>query len=211
MLQGRALQFPFKTLHLQQQSLPAGNTEVCVSLVLALSRLAGLFITFVGPQTYIDAKGATQNTSNLQTRLHKSFLNPSATITGVPVEAADEALLSWQVQIGPKNYPEASPCSNLAESFSLLRAAVGTSDESIRTSSIHEAGYRGNPFVIGVPLQVVVGMPFSSVKYSLRRPSNCTCYAARWHGSAGWQNHGTYGHRNHHRTERIWNSGPRLK
>ena len=163
MLQGRALQFAIKTLHLQQQALPAANTEVQVSLVRALSRLAGLFVTFVGPQTYVDGNGALQNTSNLQTHLHKSFLNPSATITGVPANAADEALLSWQVQIGPKNYPEASPSSNLAETFSLLRQAVGVYDESIRTTSIHEAGYRMNQFVIGVPMQIVVGQPFSSV------------------------------------------------
>ena len=163
MLQGRALQFAIKTLHLQQQALPAANTEVQVSLVRALSRLAGLFVTFVGPPTYLDGNGATQNTSTLQTHLHKSFLNPSATITGVPANAADEALLSWQVQIGPKNYPEASPSSNLAETFSLLRQAVGVYDESLRTTSIHEAGYRGTQFVIGVPMQIVVGQPFSSV------------------------------------------------
>ena len=163
MLQGRALQFVIKTLHLQQQALPAANTEVQVSLVRALSRLAGLFVSFVGPATYLDGNGATQNTSTLQTHLHKSFLNPSATITGVPANAADEALLSWQVQIGPKNYPEASPSSNLAETFSLLRQAVGVYDESLRTTSIHEQGYRLNQFVIGVPMQIVVGQPFSSV------------------------------------------------
>jgi len=163
MLQGRALQFAIKTLHLQQQALPAANTEVQVSLVRALSRLAGLFVSFVGPATYLDGSGATQNTNTLQTHLHKSFLNPTSTITGVPANAADEALLSWQVQIGPKNYPEASPSSNLAETFSLLRQAVGVYDESIRTTSIHEGGYRLNQFVIGVPMQIVVGQPFSSV------------------------------------------------
>ena len=163
MLQGRALQFAIRTLHLQQQALPAANTEVQVSLVRALSRLAGLFVSFVGPATYVDGNGATQNTNTLQTHLHKSFLNPTATITGVPANAADEALLSWQVQIGPKNYPEASPSSNLAETFSLLRQAVGVYDESIRTTSIHEGGYRLNQFVIGVPMQIVVGQPFSSV------------------------------------------------
>ena len=36
-------------------------------------------------------------------------------------------------------------------------------DESLRTTSINEAGYRSNQFVIGVPMQVVVGQPFSSV------------------------------------------------
>ena len=132
-------------------------------MVRALSRLAGLFVTFAGPASYIDENGATQNTPVTQKHLHKSFLNPSATITGVPANAADEALLSWQVQIGPKNYPEASPSSNLAETFSLLRQSVGIYDESIRTTSITDAGYRGDQFVIGVPMQIVVGQPFSSV------------------------------------------------
>jgi hypothetical protein len=98
-----------------------------------------------------------------QRHLHKSFLNPTAFITGVPVGTADEALISWQVQIGPKNYPEASPSSNLAETFSLLRQATGIYDESLRTTSITEAGYRLQQFVIGVPLQTIVGQPFSSV------------------------------------------------
>ena len=163
LLQGRALTFPIKTLHLQQQSLPANNSEVQVSLVRALSRLAGCFITFSGPATYVDASGVTQNTPATQKHIHKSFLNPSATITGVPSNAANEATLAWQVQVGPKNYPEASPSSNLAETFSLLRQAIGTYDESIRTTSITDAGYRGEQFVIGVPMQIVVGQPFSSV------------------------------------------------
>lgn len=90
-------------------------------------------------------------------------MNPSATITGVPANAASESLLSWQVQIGPKSYPEASPSSNLAETFSLLRQAAGTSDESIRITSTTDSGYRGDQFVIGVPMQIVVGQPFSSV------------------------------------------------
>jgi hypothetical protein len=62
LLQGRALQFHYRTLHLQQQALPAGNTEVQVSMVRALSRLAGLFVSFVGPPTYSDDLGNQQDT-----------------------------------------------------------------------------------------------------------------------------------------------------
>ena len=40
---------------------------------------------------------------------------------------------------------------------------MGVYDESIRTTSIHEAGYRGTQFVIGGPMQIVVGQPFNSV------------------------------------------------
>ena len=40
---------------------------------------------------------------------------------------------------------------------------MGVYDESIRTTSINEEGYRSNQFVVGVPMQVVVGQPFSSV------------------------------------------------
>ena len=162
LLQGRALQFYYKTIHLQQQALPAGNTEAQVSMVRALSRLAGIFVSFAGPQTYTAADGAVQNTPANQRHLHKSFLNPTAFITGNPVGSADEALLNWQVQVGSKNYPEASPASNLAETFSLLRQAIGTIDESLRTTSITEAGYRQNQFVIGVPLQVI-RQAFSSI------------------------------------------------
>ena len=163
MLQGRALQFHTKTLHLQQQALPARNTEIQVSLVRALSRSSGLFISFVGPPVYTNAQGKQVANKAKRTHLHKSFLNHSATITGVPANAAQESLISLQAQIGPKDYPEASPCSNLAESFSLLRQAAGVYDESIRTTSINEDGYRNLQFVIEVPMQIVVGQPFSSV------------------------------------------------
>ena len=44
----------------------------------------------------------------------------------------------------------------------MLRQAVGVYDESIRTTSINEDGYRNTAFVI-VPMQIVVGQPFSSV------------------------------------------------
>ena len=40
---------------------------------------------------------------------------------------------------------------------------MGVYDESIRITSINEDGYRSNQFVIGVPMQIVVGQPFSSV------------------------------------------------
>ena len=90
---------------MQEQALPASNTEVSVSMVRALSRLAGLFVTFIGPQTYVDEAGATQNTPATLKHLHKTFLNPSAAITGVPVNAADEATMTWSLQIGPKTYP----------------------------------------------------------------------------------------------------------
>ena len=75
---------------------------------------------------------------------------------------ADESLLQWQVSIGPKSYPESSPSSNLAETFSLLRQTLGIYDDSIRTTSITDGWYRLNQFVIGVPLQIVHA-PFSSI------------------------------------------------
>ena len=163
LLQGRKLPLNIRTILVQQAALPASNTEVSVSLVRALSRLAGLFVTFIGPQTYVDANGATQQTPATLKHLHKSFLNPSATITGVPANAADEATMSWTLQIGPKTYPEGQPCSNLAETFSLLKQTIGTYDESLRTISIHDANYRNDQFVVGVPLQTVVNQAFSSV------------------------------------------------
>jgi len=162
LLQGRSLSLNLKTIMLQTGAIPPGSAEHQMSLVRALSRLAGVFVSFAGPQTYLDANGATQQASATQKHLHKSFLNPTQYVTGVPVGAADESLLHWQVSIGPKSYPESSPSSNLAETFSLLRQALGIYDESIRTTSITDGNYRLNQFCIGVPLQIV-DAPFSSV------------------------------------------------
>jgi hypothetical protein len=163
LLSGRSISWSVRTLHLQQAALPNGSTEVQVSMVRALSRLAAIFVTFAGAPTYLDAAGNTLATPANLRHLHKSFLNPTAFINGNPIGTADESLLQWQLQIGPKNYPEASPASNLAETFSLLRQTMGTYDETLRTSSITEAGYRQNQFVIGVPLSVVPGASFSGL------------------------------------------------
>jgi hypothetical protein len=163
LLQGRALQFHYRTIHLQQQALPANNTEVQVSLVRALSRLAGLFVTFTGAQFYTDNDGNQALTPAINRHLHKSFLNPTSFISAIGGGTHDEAQISWQVQIGPKNYPEGSPASTLAETFSLLRQSLNILDQSVRTTSITEAGYRTQQFVIAAPLQVIPGAPFSSV------------------------------------------------
>ena len=42
-------------------------------MVRALSRLAGLFVTFIGPQTYVDEVGVTQTTPATLKHLHKTF------------------------------------------------------------------------------------------------------------------------------------------
>ena len=49
LMQGRAITIPIRTLYVQQAALPQGNTEAQISMVRALSRPAGFFITFVGP------------------------------------------------------------------------------------------------------------------------------------------------------------------
>ena len=48
LMQNRALTLRMNTYHSQIQSLPAGNTDMSISLVRAFSRLNALFITFQG-------------------------------------------------------------------------------------------------------------------------------------------------------------------
>ncbi len=63
MLQGRALQLHIKTLHLQQQALPASNSESQASLARALSRLAGLSSrSWVRPSTRTRKANRSQTT-----------------------------------------------------------------------------------------------------------------------------------------------------
>ena len=61
LLQSKKLPFNIRTLHCQEAALPSGNTEVSVSMVRALSRLADLFVTFVGPQTCRRKRGNTEH------------------------------------------------------------------------------------------------------------------------------------------------------
>ena len=81
----------------------------------------------------------------------------------MPSGAANENILEWSVQIGPKQWPESIPSSNIAETFSLLKQAIGPYDESIRSVAITDHTYRLNNFCIGVPLLVIVNQPFSSI------------------------------------------------
>ena len=78
------------------------------------------------------------------------------------VATHDEALLSWDVQLGSLKYPE-SPCSSIPETFSLLRQATAIYDQSVATLNISAQSYASNSFVIGVPLQTVPGAAFSGI------------------------------------------------
>ena len=78
------------------------------------------------------------------------------------VQTHDEALMSWDVQIGSLKFPE-SPATSIPETFSLLRQATAIHDESIRTLNITPQSYAAQSFVIGVPLQSVAGAAFSGL------------------------------------------------
>ena len=145
------------TYHTQLQSLPAGNSEMSISLVRAFSRLNALFITFQGSSDASTPPGNKHTTT--------SFLCPSAFIVGGVVNGVQthsEATLQHEVQLGSLKFPE-SPCTSLPESFSLLRQATSVYDESIRTLNISPQTYAGNSFVLGVPMQTVPGAAFSGL------------------------------------------------
>ncbi len=153
MMSNRALTLRLNTYHTQSQALPAGNSEMNVSLVRAFSRLNALFVSFAGSSA-ADTPAANKHQV-------VSFLNPSAFNVGGG-GTHDEALLSWDVQLGSLKFPE-SPATSIPETFSLLRQATAIHDESIRTLNITPQSYSTNGYVIGVPLQNGPGAPFSGL------------------------------------------------
>ena len=132
-------------------SVLRGATSIDVQAVRAFSRLNALFVTFL-----------QHSTSGNASHNGISFQNPSDVTNDTAGNGYEEDTLRWQVQLGSKLYPEA-PSTSMAESFSLLRQAVGVYDESVRTLNLTAQSYRTGRFVIGVPLQTVQGMPFSGL------------------------------------------------
>ena len=139
MLSGRALQLNLRTVMSQQSIIPVGATEHQATVVRALSRLCGVFVTFQG-----------RDPNNSPMRFH----NPSAVVGG-------ERTLEWSMQIGSKQWPEMSPCKSMAATMSLLKQAMGTYEQSVVCSCITPANYIADRYVIGVPTSTVPNMNFA--------------------------------------------------
>jgi hypothetical protein len=157
MMSNKALTLRLNTYHTQSQSLPAGNSDLSISLVRAFSRLNAIFISFQGSDAADTPPANKQHTV--------SFLNPSSFTVGGNVggvQTHDESLMSWDVQIGSLKFPE-SPATSIPETFSLLRQATAIHDEPVRTLNITSQSFAAQSFVIGVPLQSVPGAAFSGL------------------------------------------------
>ena len=139
MLSGRALQLNLRTVMSQQSIIPVGATEHQATVVRALSRLCGVFVTFQG-----------RDPNNSPMRFH----NPSAVVGG-------ERTLEWSMQIGSKQWPEMSPCKSMAATMSLLKQAMGTYEQSVVCSCITPANYIADRYVIGVPTSTAPSMNFA--------------------------------------------------
>ena len=158
LMQNRALTIKLTSFSTLTSVLPAGSSEMDVSLVRAFSRLNALFITWQGSSAG-DTPPANKHDG-------VSFLNPALFVvggtTGAGVVCHDESKMSWDVQIGSLKWPE-TPCSSIPESFSLLRQACAVHDESLRTLSITPNSYKTTGFVVGVPLSTSPGAAFTGL------------------------------------------------
>jgi hypothetical protein len=156
LLQQRALQLSYRTLLNFTSTIPAGANTHQASVVRALSRIAGVFITFV------DGDGV-----DAANRVVTKFVNPSRTIALSAGEAEPdygiERDLKIALTLGSKQWPEMSPASSQSELFSLLRQAVNIYDTGVPTLAINSAGYSSDKFCAGIPTAIIPGQPFSSV------------------------------------------------
>jgi hypothetical protein len=124
---------------------------------LELSRIAGVFVTFVGGT---EAAAANQVVTK--------FVNPSRAIANGDGEGEDEGYglerdLKIAVTLGSKQWPKMSPASSQSELFSLPRQAVNIYDTGVSTVAINSAGYSSDKFCAGIPTAIIPGQPFSSV------------------------------------------------
>ena len=149
LMQNKSLSLRFITHSCQAMVLQPNSTEMSISLTRAYSRLNGLFITFQG--------GAGSPAAN--SHQCTSFLHPGQFDVGGPVagtQTHSESLLSWDVQIGATKWPE-TPAVGIPETYSLLRQATHTYDQSVRSLSIDPQSYATNSYIIGVGLQTSEG------------------------------------------------------
>ena len=124
----------------QQSIIPAGATEHQATVVRAVSRICGVFVTF---------QGRAPDVSSLL-----RFHNPSAVAGG-------ERVLEWSMQIESKQWPEMTTCKSTAATMSLLKQALGTYDQAVACTSITPANYLDDRYVIGVPTSTVPGQSFA--------------------------------------------------
>ena len=141
MLSGRALQINLRSIVSQASIIPERATEHQATVVRALSRICGVFVTF---------QGRAPNHEIMR------FHNPSAVV-------GEERLLEWSVAIGSKQWPEMRPCNSTAATMSLLKQTLGIYDQSVACTSITPVTYNDDRYVIGVPTSTIPGQAFSGI------------------------------------------------
>ncbi len=90
-------------------------------------------MTFKGAETYVDNAGVVQPVPANYNHECVSFLNPAQSDN-------NGSLMEWQLQIGSKKISE-SPTTSLAETFSLLRQALGVYDSDVRSLNMTLQSY----------------------------------------------------------------------
>ena len=123
----------------QQSIIPVGATEHQATVVRALSRICGVFVTFQGRAPYASLL---------------RFHNPSSVVGG-------ERMLEWSVQIGSKQWPEMTTCKSTAATMSLLKQTLGMYDQAVACTSITPTSYLDDRYVIGVPTSTIPGQSFA--------------------------------------------------
>ena len=161
MLSNRSLQINLRSIVSQASIIPVGATEHQATVVRALSRICGVFVSF---------QGRAPNDELLR------FHNPSA-LDG------QEHVLEWAVQIGSKQWPESTTCKSTAATMSLLKQTLGTYDQSVACTSITPTSYHDDRYVIGVPTSTIPGQAFSGT--STRSGDLLSVLIKRLDGGAG--------------------------
>lgn len=148
-----------------------GNTDCNSSMVRAFSRINAAFVSFIGSNA--------ADTPVMNKHSTTKNLNPTESLVGPigNIASSDESLMGWDLQLGSLKYPE-TQCSNIPETFSLLRQATSVYDQSIRSLSIASQSYAARGCVIGTPLQAFNGLnsrPLDSITF---RTENISANAA---------------------------------
>lgn len=149
-LSGKSLPINYSTYVsiLQSVTMPVIN----VSVTRAVSRLKSVFVSF-------DENHSTIIADTVSTSIMKdwnSFIHPMKGTYDSTKE------LEFQMQIGPKMFPE-YPCRSLAQSFYELKKSLGIASSSFHSIAITRAQYMNDHFIIGFDTEKIIEAGFSGL------------------------------------------------
>ena len=169
LLEGQSLKLIVPQYHTLTQTFNAGGGEINMNIVKSASKLSNAFITLYREKKTGTRYGYFRPDNYLHKRWNyfynpmiNSEINDGASVEGKGFQDFSRNL-SWQLQVGSKKFPEFE-CQSLSEAFYFLRRTIHYHNPEQNSLNISYKQYRENKFIIGVSLEKMADVNFTSIK-----------------------------------------------